>query len=177
MVSLAELALEDAAGAPVRLGDVVDRPTVVDLVRYYGCAPCRAQLAVLADRHQEITERGGAVLGIGPAAPYQAALLARRGMPFPLLLDPGRSVGAAIGLPRQSLTRFVFDVRGWWRWLASWFRRGRQGATTAGWGELPAVLVLDAQCRVEWVHRGEHLGENPAIEATLAALDRAVGAS
>ena len=36
MTNLSDLVVFDPAGASVRLGDVVDRPTVIDLVRYYG---------------------------------------------------------------------------------------------------------------------------------------------
>lgn len=73
----------------------------------------------------------GAILGIGPAAPCQTELLQRRGIPFPLLLDPERRVARAIGLGRLSLLPFLADPRGWHRWLASWFRGEWQGAVTA----------------------------------------------
>lgn len=173
-IDLSDLTLVNPQGREVRLGEVVDRPTVIDLVRYYGCSPCRAYLAALAERHHEIDRSGGAILGVGPAAAYQAALLQERGIPFPLLLDPGHQIAHRIGLGRQSLMQFAFDVRGWWRWLESWFHGGRQGAVTAGWAELPAVVVLDAAARVTWAYRGGFVGDYPPIEETLEHLQRAI---
>jgi len=173
-IDLSDLVLEDPDGDPVRLGDLIDRPTVIDLVRYYGCSPCRAYLRRLAEHHDDIERRGGAVLGIGPAAAYQAALLRKQGLRFPLLLDPRHRMAGAIGLGRQSLLQFIFGLRGWWRWLGSWFRGGRQGAVTAGCSELPAVLVLDSGARTVWVHRGRFIGDYPAIDETLDQLNRAI---
>lgn len=172
-LDLSGLILEDPQGRSIRLGDLIDRPTVIDLVRYYGCAPCRAFLAQLAERHDDIVRNGGAILGIGPAAPYQAELLQRRAISFPLLLDPDRRTAGAIGLGRQSLLRFLFDPRGWWRWLASWFRGGRQGLVTAGWEELPAVVVLDARGRAVWVYRGRFIGDYPPLADVLRHLTAA----
>lgn len=171
-VRLADLELLDPAGAPVRLGDLIDRPTVIDLVRYYGCAPCRRQLMALADRYDAIRERGGGVLGVGPRAAYQARLLMERGrVPFPLLLDPDHAVGAAVGLGRQSLRRWIFDLRAWWRWLRALLRSG-QGMVSGGWWELPAILVIDAECVVRWSYLGRSMGDYPPVEETLEALHR-----
>ena len=173
-IDLADLQLETPEGHPVRLGDVVDRPTVIDLVRYYGCAPCVSYLRRLSDRHPDLEQMGVAVIGVGPAAPYQARLLQDRGIRFPLLIDPTRSLVGRLALQPQSLARFLFDVRGWFRWMAAWFRGGRQGRITAGHGELPAILVLDATSRVVWMHRGRYIGDYPPMSATLRALRRAV---
>ena len=172
VIELAELHLADATGSEVRLGDLIDRPTIIDLVRYYGCAPCRAYLRGLADRHQEITDRGGAVLGIGPSAPYQARLLAEKAdIPFPLLLDPKHLVGTTVGLHRQSLARFVFDLRAWGRWAAGFLRSG-QGRITGSYWETPGVLVTDAAARVRWAHRGRAIGDYPDLERVVGEMDR-----
>lgn len=173
-IELADLVLEDPAGRSVPLGDLVDRPAVIDLVRYYGCAPCVSQLHRLADRHDEVVAAGGMVVGIGPAAPYQARLLEGHGIPFPLLLDPDRLVATRIGLGRQTLTRYLLDPRGWVRWLTSWFHGGRQGRITAGHAELPAIVVVDASARVTWLHRGRFIGDYPPMSETLGRLRMAV---
>jgi hypothetical protein len=36
MTDLSDLVISDPAGTSVRLGDIVDKPTVAGLVRYYG---------------------------------------------------------------------------------------------------------------------------------------------
>jgi hypothetical protein len=115
------------------------------------------------------------LLGIGPAAAYQARLLAERtGIDFPLLLDPDHQVARHTGMHRQSLLRFVFDLGAWIRWLRAFFRRG-QGRIVGAYWETPAILVLDADARVRWSYLGRSIGDYPPIETTLAALRDAAG--
>ena len=99
---LSPLTLFDPAGDPVLLGDLIDRPTIVKVLRYYGCAPCRAFLADLAAHHEEIENLGGSTIGVAANAAHQARHFASRGIPFPLLLDPDHLVAARIGLGRQT---------------------------------------------------------------------------
>lgn len=169
---LSDIRLFDPGGEVIRLGDVIDRPTVIDLVRYYGCAPCRQYLMRLADEHPRIRQQGGDVLGVGPRASYQARLLIERGrVPFRLLLDPDHALGTAIGLGRQSFWHFITDLRAWRRWLRAFFRSG-QGLVSGGWWELPAIIVIDADCRLRWSYLGRSMGDYPPLETTLAELER-----
>ena len=115
-------------------------------------------------------------MGIGPSAAYQARHLTEsRGIPFPLLLDPEHLVSGAIELGRQPLLRFLFHPGGWWRWVSNLWR-GRQGAVTGAWWEVPGVLVLDAGARVVWTHRGRFIGDYPPIGETMEHLERAIEA-
>lgn len=175
VTSLAHLQLLTTEGEPVRLGNLIDRPTIIDVVRYYGCAPCRDQLMSLAERYDEVQALGAGVLGVGPRAAYQARLLRDRGrVPFPLLLDPDYTLASAIGLQRQSLVRWLFDLRAWSRWVRSFVRRG-QGLVTGGWWEVPAIVVTDASGEVQWSHLGRSIGDYPPLEETIAALRRVAG--
>jgi hypothetical protein len=135
------------------------------------------QLLQLAARHPEIREVGGEALGVGPAAAYQAAnLISDREIPFPLLLDPDHLLAEAIQLGRQPLYRFVFHLKGWWRWVrTAW--RGRQGAITGAYWEVPAIVVVDSQARVVWAHRGRFLGDYPPIDETMRHLRKAISAA
>jgi len=163
---LSDITVADPGGTPVRLGDLVDRVTVIDLVRYFGCAPCREFIGEMTDRAGEFARLGAGRIGIGPHAAYQARGLLERGIDFPLLLDPEHLVGAAIGMRRQSLLRFLFDVRGWWRWLRA-LGSARQGIITGGWWELPAVIVIDRDCEVLWAHRGRFIGDYPTMDQVM----------
>jgi hypothetical protein len=167
MIDLSDIVLKDADGRPVRLGDVIDRPTVIDRVRYYGCAPCRSFLRGLADRSSRLEDGGAGALGVGPHAAYQARGLQRDGIDFPLLLDPDHRLAAAIGQGRMPLWRFILDVRGWVRWWRA-FLRSRQGVITGGWWELPAVIVTDEHARVRWTHHGRFIGDYPDVDQVVA---------
>jgi hypothetical protein len=171
---LAGIEVATTEGDTVLLGDIVDRPTIVDVVRYYGCAPCRERLLELAAAHDRIEAGGGAVIGVGPRAAYQARLLAERGgIPFPLVLDPDHGVARAAGLERQPLWRFLFDLRAWWRWLRSFLRVG-QGLITGGWWEVPAMIVVDSTCRPVWAHRGRSIGDYPPLDEVLTVLEATI---
>jgi hypothetical protein len=169
---LAPLTLFDPDGNPVRLGDLIDRPTIVKVLRYYGCPPCRAYLDDLTVAHDRITGLGGGVLGVAAHAAHQARHRVSAGIPFPLLLDPEHLVAArlGLGLGRQTLRHFLFDGASWRRWLRS-LRRARQGLITGGWWEQPAVAVTDSAGRVAWVHRGEGIGDDPPLAGVFRHLE------
>ncbi len=168
MTSLADVVVRDANGTQIRLGDVIDRPTIVDRVRYYGCAPCRQFLQRLAEHAPTIEAAGGQVIAVGPRAAHQARAL-EEALGVSLYLDPHHHLAETIGQPRMSLVRFVLDVRGWWRWLRTFWR---QRAITGGWWELPAVLVVDAEAEIQWAYFGRYLGDYPPLPVVLERLER-----
>ncbi len=117
---------------------------------------------------------GGSALGIGTAAGYQARRLADRGIDFPLLLDPKRAAYDAFAMHRQSLTRFVFDLRAWLRWLRHFPRHG-QGRITGHYSTTPGVVIVDEAGRVHYSYCGSALGDYPKLDDVLSALEDATG--
>ena len=118
-------------------------------------------------------EGGGAtVIGVGPESPQQAARLIANGYPFPLLLDPDYNLGSAIGVGRQSLARYLFNLRAWARWLWAFVTNRRQGKITGHYSNLPGTAVVDGSGDVQWVHRGTGLGDYPRIHRILRELPR-----
>ena len=116
------------------------------------------------------------MLGIGTAAAYQALhLMESRGVPFPLLLDRDHRVAEAIELGSQPLLRFLFHLKGWWNWLRS-LRRGRQGAITGAFREVPGIVIVDENAQVVWAYRGRFLGDHPPIEEIMECLITAIRA-
>lgn len=90
-VALADVTVASMDGVPVRLGDVVDRPTVLVVPRYYGCLPCRGYLRIVSERLEDLEAAGGAALGVSVGAAFQARwLVEEKGVRFPLLVDPDR---------------------------------------------------------------------------------------
>ena len=125
------------------------------------------QLTQLASARTELGRRGATVIGVGPRAPDQAARLAANGYPYPLLLDPDYNLGTAIGVGRQSLARYLFNLRAWLRWLSAFVTNRRQGGITGHYSNLPGTAVVDAAGEVHWVHRGTGLGDHPPITRIL----------
>ena len=126
----------------------------------------------MASAQTELGRLGATVIGVGPKAPYQAERLVADGYPFPLLLDPDYHLGTAIGVGRQSLAGFLFNLRAWARWLWAFLTNRRQGKITGHYSNLPGTVVVNATGKVLWVHRGTGLGDHPPVDRILEQLGR-----
>jgi peroxiredoxin len=82
-----------------------DRPTSPDWDAIPGARGCTPQSCAFRDRVAELRELGAAVAGLS-AQPLeeQVEFAERNEMPYPVIADPERKLGAALGLPT-----FEFD--------------------------------------------------------------------
>lgn len=126
----------------------------------------------MASARTEIQQLGATVIGVGPEAPNQAARLIAKGCPYPLLLDPDYNLSATIGVGRQSLARYLFNLRAWARWLWAFLTNRHQGKITGHYSNLPGTAVVDATGDVHWAHHGTGLGDHPPIRRILHQLKR-----
>ena len=167
-IPLGEIEVQTAAGDPVRLGDLVDRPTVLVIPRYYGCLPCRDYLSRLSAVLDTVHEAGGAALAVSVGADHQARwLMEERGIRFPLLVDPGRRVFDALELPRKWWV--ALNPRGWVNYARAIARGNRQGKIIEP-NQLPGLALLDADAEAVWVHRGRALGDYPKLDGVMEQL-------
>lgn len=166
--ALAGIHVQNAEGEEVRLGDLVDRPTILVIPRYYGCLPCRDYLRQVSERLGELEQRGVGALAVSVGAAHQARwLLEERGIRLPLLLDPERRVHEALELPRKWWVSL--NPRGWWNYARAIARGNRQGKIIEP-NQLPGLAVLDAEANAVWVHRGRALGDYPPLDRVLAEV-------
>lgn len=124
----------------------------------------------MASARTEIENLGATVIGVGPKSPSQAAKLVANGYPYPLFLDPDYNLGKAIGVGRQSLARYLFNLRAWSRWLWAFLTHRRQGKITGHYSNLPGTAVVSADGEVHWVHRGTGLGDHPPLRRIIHHL-------
>lgn len=165
---LDDVELRRADGTPVRLSQLVGRTTVIPIVRYYGCMPCRDFLLALERRRSQFDADGISVLGVGRAADYQASHLMADGIGYELLLDPDEHLYQALDLRRFPWWRML-DPRTWRNYLRS-LRRARQGRVTGHPLQSPGVVALDGDLRIRYLHRGATIGDYPPVEQVLAAV-------
>jgi hypothetical protein len=169
-VALADIEVQTAAGDPVRLGDAVDRPTILVIPRYYGCLPCRGYLGDVSKRLDEVTAIGGAALSVSRGADFQARWLAeKKHIRFPLLVDPERRVYEALELPRRWWV--ILNPKGLWNYLKALLRGNRQGLIIEPI-QPPGLAVLDATATAVRIHRGSALGDYPPFNQVLEELLR-----
>jgi peroxiredoxin len=170
-VPLAEIGVRDISGELVRVGDLVDHPTILVIPRYYGCLPCRDYLFQVSRRLDEVSAAGGAALGVSVGAEHQARwLTTEKGIRFPLLLDPDRNIYDALDLPRRWWV--TLNPRGWWNYARAIARGSRQGKIVEP-NQLPGLALLDADANAVWIHRGKGLGDYPPFDRVLDELGRA----
>ena len=158
--------LFDATGGRVALDDLLDGPTVIPLVRYYGCMPCRDFLVQLEEVRPVLAAAGVGLVGVGGAADYQARHLMEHGVRFPLLLDPGHELYESLGVRRIHWWKLLSPATCWKYVRAA--RRARQGRITAHPLQAPGFVVLDRDRRVLFLHRGETLGDYPPVSDVVA---------
>ncbi len=127
-------------------------------------------LAQLATAHPAIVDSGGAVIGVAPAAGFQAAYLRDTSIPYELLLDPEHEISHRLDVGTQSLLSALFNLNAWWKYLQAFARHREQGKITQGYAVLPAAFVVDADANVTYLHRGTGIADYPPLPDLLAEL-------
>jgi peroxiredoxin len=105
--------LPDLGGMPIRLSD--HRGNVV-LLNFWAtwCPPCRAEMPSMEKLYQVYRERGLTILAISSDVSGRTAVepfVRKRGLTFPILLNPERDVFAQYGV-RGLPTSYLVDRRG-----------------------------------------------------------------
>ena len=172
-MNVANLTLIHADASTSELGELLNQDlTVVQLVRYFGCLPCKAYLAELADRYPEIAARGAGVLVVGGSADYQQQHLAKKGYPFPLMLDPEHHLRRAAGLSTLTLWEWL-NPGGLWHYVKALFAGQPISKITRDTDKSPGVLILNRSGDIVWAHEGHFFGDYPPIDQVLTQIDRA----
>lgn len=172
--AVADLELATTDGETRHLSELANGPLVIPLVRYYGCMPCRDYLAQLEGARPQIEGLGYTVIGVGGAADCQARALMEHGIGFDLLLDREHRLYEALSAGHFPWWKMLMP--GTWRRYLRAARGARQGKITGHPLQAPGLVVLDADLRVQFVRRGETIGDYPTIEALLDVLARSASA-
>jgi len=136
-----DFALPEAHGGTVRLAALLtEGPAVVSFYRGGWCPYCSLELRALQQALPEIRRRGGTLAALSPETRGQSfATVARNGLTFPVLSDPGAATAAAFGL--------VFDLANELRPIFTHFGHAlpdRNGDDS--WRlPIPATYVVDRQ--------------------------------
>ncbi|MBD8507519.1 redoxin domain-containing protein [Hoyosella sp. G463] len=155
---------------PIELDALLTRPTVIVMVRYYGCMPCQAYLKEMSEHLDDFTDAGADVIGVGGAADYQARHLIENGVRFPLLLDPDLTLYKALDITRIHWW-MMLSPETWWRYAKAALK-ARQGKITGHPLQAPGLAILGADGTITLLHRGHTLGHYPPVKDVLAAVKK-----
>jgi len=160
------------ADSPLR--QLADRPTLVVLLRSFGCTFCREAMADVAAAKAGIRSAGAAVAFVHGATPAEAAPWFHK---FGLddvvkISDPDRAHYRAFGLGRTSLGALI-DPKVWARGAACALSHGFGGQTPAMMRQLPGVFLVQGD-RVIAAYRHTSPADRPDYLALVRFSDTAL---
>jgi len=151
-----ELANVGPGPDPCSLSALADEHDVVLALfqRDHRCIKCREQVQAVADRYGVFAQRGAEVVSIVPE-PRETVRSWQDSydLPYPLLADPGATVGDAYDQP---------------------VRFGIFGDLSDFLGRMPEAVVIDCRTdtpRIAWSHAGNSTFDRPEVQQLLAAVD------
>ena len=110
------------------------------------------------------------MIGVAPAAGFQAEHLMATSIPYELLVDSEHNLSDELAVGTQSLARFLFNLKAWWRYAMAFARNRKQGRVTQGHAALPAIFVVDSNARVTYLYRGTAIADYPPLAEVLDEL-------
>jgi peroxiredoxin len=89
-----DFALKDSNGKMLRTADLLELgPLVVKFFRGRWCPYCMTELETWRDLYDDLRERGGLLVAVGPQLERQSDfMVGHHRLPFPVLSDPGNKV-------------------------------------------------------------------------------------
>ena len=124
----------------------------------------------MREAHLTIESLGARVIVVGTGAAWQAERLMADGMPFECLVDPDANLYSELGIGRVGFGEWFrpSTIR---RYVRAFRRGSRQGRITGDWRRLSGVVLIAPDRTLRWAHRATGVGDYPAIDAIIAALE------
>lgn len=172
VAELGHVEVLDVWGKPVFFRELwKDGPTVLVLVRHFGCLYCHEHADAIVHAAPAIEALGGRLVLLGHGNPVHAGEFMRRiGLTGRLYTDPARIIYRALGMHHGMLR--VYNVES-----ARHFRRaslaGYRNASVRGdrW-QLGGTVVIAPDGSVAYRYASEVAGDHGAVSDVLAALRR-----
>ena len=156
------------------LRGLAGRPTLVVLLRSFGCTFCREAIADVAAAKDSIHDAGANIAFVHAASPFEAsAWFAKYGLDDVMVVsDPERAHYKAFGLRQVPVTSLVHP-KAWARGAVCALSHGFGGQTFEMMKQLPGVFLVQ-QDRVLAEYRHRSPADRPDYVALVRSLDAAV---
>lgn len=172
-----DIELSDTSGRSRRLGDFWrERPALILFLRHFGCSCLAERWEKLREELPAYDEEGAQVVAVCQGEPERtAAVVTRRGYPFPVLCDPERRAYALYGLPEGTSAQILHDFA-WKRGdretgekLMS-ARRDTERAFVDNPWQLPGEFVVSTPGRLVLTHRYQYCEDFPPKTVLIGAV-------
>jgi peroxiredoxin len=169
--SAPDFALKDSNSKALRSADLLELgPLVVKFFRGRWCPYCMTELETWRDLYEELRERGGLLVAVGPQLERQSDfMVGHHRLPFPVLSDQGNKVAEQFGLVyalpetmRNYYKSILVNVP---------FVNGDQSWRLP----LPATYVIGQDRKVLFAEAHADFRVRPEPQEVLAAISAAVG--
>ena len=160
------------ADSPLR--GLAGRPTLVVLLRSFGCTFCREAIADVAAARPAIHDAGANIALVHGASPFEASRwFASYGLDDVMIIsDPDLAHYRAFGLSQVPVTSLVHP-KAWARGAVCALSHGFGGQTFEMMKQLPGVFLVQ-QDRVLAEYRHRSPADRPDYVALVRSLDAAV---
>lgn len=169
-----DIVVTDTAGNPVRLSSYwKNGPTLVNFLRHFGCIHCRARLAELEQRHEDIQAAGLQQVALALGEPKHAERYCGKLAPHLECLADDKNDGYYDwGLQQATISDlFSHGVDIMKASLKAAANGHMQGRATGDANMLPGTFIIDSDGIVRYAYYSAYAGDNPAID-TLVQIAR-----
>jgi peroxiredoxin len=177
-----DLELTDSSGSLVSMGNSwKEGPAVIIFLRHFGCGCAIERVDRLKNEYAGYRQAGAMVIAIGQGESERAQRFVRqRGLPCPLLCDPGRRAYEAYGLLEAKPSQVVYGMpEAFLRCdldVAVDLQKSRHGTERAPvdspW-QLPGEFVIDRGGIIRLAYRSQFCADYADPQVLLAAIAEA----
>lgn len=145
--------------------------TAVVFLRYYGCTLCQYDIHHYAVQYHKITAAGGQLLVALQSAPGKVAGELTEGeLPFDIICDPEQKLYKAFEIVPAASREEMIDESGMEK-LAKVKESGfTHGDYEGDELQLPAVLVVDSEMNISYVHYCKTVTEVPDTDELVSLI-------
>ncbi len=170
-MSLRDANVLNAAGETVRLGTVLDGPTLLIFVRHWGCMECSLLLSDVVPVLPTVAKLGVRIVIIGNGSPgaikaFEAhyKLVDKH---IRVFTDPTLAVQALAGMQRSVWGGT--GPRALWTLLTGWAQGHPNSLWDGDWWQQGGVVLLDSVVNEVWRHDNTYLGDHASGAAMVEA--------
>jgi peroxiredoxin len=170
--SIRHLEVLDTGGRPHTFETLwQERPTLIALVRHFGCPFCHEQVSELIQLLPKLAELSIDFAVLGNGNPHHAADFARRlNLQAPIYTDPARLVYDGLGA--RGGVRSTIGLESIGRGIDA-FRKGfRQRAVQGDRWQQGGVFVINPDGSTRFEYKSRFAGDHPSVEQLLASLEK-----
>lgn len=145
--------------------------TALVFLRYYGCTLCQLDIHQLAENYEKITADGGQLLVVLQSDPETiSGQMQRKDLPFDIICDPRQTLYRKFGIKPAASMMGMMDAKTFVKVakaIASGYKHGKYEGNEQ---QLPAVLVVDDTCKLQYVHYGKSAADIPSVDELAKLL-------